>query len=335
MRRPHQHVMEDASYALLESLLPPDWIVRRLPKDYGVDLEIELVDAGVVTGNRIWVQMKSSKSVRHSVVTYDATDFSPSVGNQLGRVTAQYIPFRLSTPFLKYSLQCPFPLLLFVADLDNREVYFLPLRNEIEENVSSRTPAWRARRTSTVRVPINNALSSEAKRNFFGLRWFAMEPARMYALALLGEHYHELQYRARLSGYQIGDGWIDGGEERELRKSLEVARSYLVLALEMDVLFGERGIYPIGNPRDSNDISIGTWLLRGVDSAYSALNMLDDATFTLVTMGHELGIVHHATNLLSTAIAEYQDYRAKFLLTEQGTIIAALFGSMIAQNQDE
>ena len=41
MKRPRQHVMEDASGRLFHSLLPEEWIVRPILKDYGVDFEVE------------------------------------------------------------------------------------------------------------------------------------------------------------------------------------------------------------------------------------------------------------------------------------------------------
>jgi hypothetical protein len=52
MKRPRQHVMEDASGRLFQSLLPEEWIVRPIAKDYGVDFEVELVDQKIVSGDR-------------------------------------------------------------------------------------------------------------------------------------------------------------------------------------------------------------------------------------------------------------------------------------------
>ena len=60
MRRPSQHVVEDRAKRLIREILPVEWIVRNLPKDYGVDFEIEMVDANFVTGNRVWVQSKGT-----------------------------------------------------------------------------------------------------------------------------------------------------------------------------------------------------------------------------------------------------------------------------------
>jgi uncharacterized protein DUF4365 len=71
MKRPIEHVMEDQAEQLIRQLLPDKWIVRNVPKDYGVDLEIEIVDQDFVTGNRIWIQSKAAKSLKAQVFDYD------------------------------------------------------------------------------------------------------------------------------------------------------------------------------------------------------------------------------------------------------------------------
>jgi hypothetical protein len=63
VKRPDQHIIDERAQRLLaHQLLPPEWIVRTLPKDCGVDFEIESVDQHVVSGNRVWVQLKGHDS---------------------------------------------------------------------------------------------------------------------------------------------------------------------------------------------------------------------------------------------------------------------------------
>jgi hypothetical protein len=37
VKRPRQHVLGEMGEKLVERLLPSEWIVRKIPKDYGVD----------------------------------------------------------------------------------------------------------------------------------------------------------------------------------------------------------------------------------------------------------------------------------------------------------
>ena len=115
--------MEKQSVQLLEQLIPDEWIARPIhPPDYGVDLEIELVDQTVVTGKRIWVQMKAIERAKFRAISHDAVN------------GIDCVPFPLSTKEMQYSLECSFPLLLFIADLRSREIYWLPIRDEVTTN---------------------------------------------------------------------------------------------------------------------------------------------------------------------------------------------------------
>src|SRR5205823_2077042 len=128
MKRPVQHVMEDKAGILLRRLLPPEWIVRPIARDYGIDYEVELVDEDVVTGNRIWVQLKgvAGVEVREARFEFEKRYFK-SAGSKpaVETVTVPYVAFSIETKELLYSLRCPFPLLLFVADLSSDEIYWL------------------------------------------------------------------------------------------------------------------------------------------------------------------------------------------------------------------
>lgn len=107
---------------------------------------------------------------------------------------------------IDYAGQCHFPLLLVLVDFAASDAF------------------WRGTGTS---------------RDFDGM---PVEAGRMYGLATLHHYHHELHYHGRLSGYSIGDGFIDDGEEDELLRSLELARQYCEDALKLDILFGEKGV---------------------------------------------------------------------------------------------
>jgi hypothetical protein len=199
--------MEDASEQVLKSALPAEWIVRPIAKDYGVDYEIELVDQDVVSGNRIWVQLKSAEKVERRTARYKVADKFPDLksdGN--GNICAEYVSFSLSIKEIEYSQKCHFPLLLVLVDLSDGEAYWVPIRDEVNHNLNLPEIHRSKQKSATLRIPVWNSLSAERKRDYSGLRWFALEPGRMYAFSILHHFYHEFQYEGRLSGYSIGDG---------------------------------------------------------------------------------------------------------------------------------
>lgn len=67
--RPQQHQLEDYSIIQFKQLLPNSWIIREKGKDYGIDLEIEIVDAnGNLSGEVFFVQMKATNSDKLSII---------------------------------------------------------------------------------------------------------------------------------------------------------------------------------------------------------------------------------------------------------------------------
>lgn len=311
MKRPRAHVIEDESEDIFKSFLPNEWIVRKKPKDYGIDYEVEIVEGDVVTGNRFWFQLKGTESI--AVRTHRLTIPEEFKEDLVGReyLDVKYIAFKADAKLLKYALRCDFPLLLGVIDVPGKEVYWLPLRDEIEGNVKPNNPGWKEQKSVTVRIPMHNTFSEEKKRDYYGLRWYAMEPARMRAFATMHHYYHELQYESRLSGYVIGEGFIDYSEEAELIQSLRAAKSYLQMALQLDSLFGERGL----------DICICVTkplMEEGLKACDQLLQDIPEGRVSFLPTSMLIGKVSHAVSLMPTCISMYQDFRKRFIFTEEG-----------------
>lgn len=97
-KRPRTHVLETKSKAYFISSMPSEWIHRNVSLDYGLDLNIEIVERGKVTGNNFSVQLKS-------------TDRS------LLRTKTPFVRLKCST--LNYMLSRPEPVMIvYYSSLD-------------------------------------------------------------------------------------------------------------------------------------------------------------------------------------------------------------------------
>jgi hypothetical protein len=141
----------------------------------------------------------------------------------------------------------------------------------------------------------------------------------MYAFARLHYFVHEFRYKARLSGYSVGDGWVDDGEAAELRDSLLLAKEYLGEALGLDVVFSSVGGAPSAMYSHLREL-----MEVGQASATRALELLTNETYTFLEMCVSLGQVSHGVDMLSTAISSYDGYRTRYLLVEANVVWRAV-----------
>lgn len=61
--RSRTHILEEESLFELKKILPTDWVIREKPKDYGIDVEIEIFTSkGKYTSIVFWIQLKATDS---------------------------------------------------------------------------------------------------------------------------------------------------------------------------------------------------------------------------------------------------------------------------------
>lgn len=294
MKRPRSHVIEDESEEILKLFLPREWIIRKIPKDYGVDYEVEIVENGVVTGKRFWLQLKGTESITIRHTPFSNLDMTPK----------QYVAFQADTKLLKYSLRCDFPLLLGVVDVQQKQGFWLPLRDEIEANLEPRNPDWREQKTAMVRIPVQNSFSRAKESDYYGFRWYSMDLARMRALAILHHYYHELEYKLPMElSMEI--------DEEELIDILTTTKSYIKMALNLDCLFGTNGI-------DIFIIQAKPKMEAGLEACDEWIRAIKEGERAFLLEAALFGRVTGAVNLMSTCISMYKEFKWKFLFEEDG-----------------
>lgn len=115
--RPKQHISETASFKLFASKVPDNWIIREVTeRDYGIDCYIELVsDDNKLTGDLVLIQLKSRESINWTKDNY-------------------YTISGIEMTTSNYWWQFAVPVFIFLADLENQNVYFISIHNYIRQN---------------------------------------------------------------------------------------------------------------------------------------------------------------------------------------------------------
>src|SRR5690348_9937170 len=116
-QRVPQHVSETESFVIFSDKLPKNWIIRQVTeRDYGIDCYLELVsDNNELTGELALIQLKSRQGIVWTKADYYAisdVDIATSI----------------------YWFKFQVPVFLFVADVTNKELYFVGARNYIKRN---------------------------------------------------------------------------------------------------------------------------------------------------------------------------------------------------------
>lgn len=150
MKRPKQHEIDTQAQRILQSKIPPNWVLREQHPDYGIDYEIEVYYKDNPAGIWFRIQLKGTEQCRES---------EDSIS----------IPFE--TDKIEYYLsKVPFPVFLFVVQVQKKEIYWLFLQKYVNEILKVENPEWMKQNSVTIRIPKTNRfytnyteIESEAK----------------------------------------------------------------------------------------------------------------------------------------------------------------------------
>ncbi len=141
MKRPHQHEIDDKACALLKLALPDGWVYRELPKDYGIDGEVEVFCQGRSTGVFFKVQVKGTE--KPSFLTDGRT-----------------ISFPLRTDHASYFCdELLAPVFLMLVDIAERRIWWHAIQLDTDFVQRLGTARKRGNETITVHIDSENTLS--------------------------------------------------------------------------------------------------------------------------------------------------------------------------------
>jgi hypothetical protein len=195
--RSETHLSEDASEEIVKAQLPPEWVIRKLHPDYGVDVTIEVFERHgtriPAMGEFLFVQLKSTSDVqkanyeirRRGNVEKAPDDESGSITHDLDVI--RYV-LDVDT-FDNARLMGPStPLMLFLVDVVSSEVYYLCLTDYYDKILEPRGFDFAKQNSVTVYIPRANRLSAPVSIEV--MRFYACR-AKLYAMFNLAQ----FQYR--------------------------------------------------------------------------------------------------------------------------------------------
>jgi hypothetical protein len=140
-QRPRQHVLEDESRKFVKSVLPPEWIVTDISNDYGVDLDVEIVEQTYVMGVHFSMQLKSTDDVKIT--------------------KAGFISFSCRTSTLRYFLEKVEHIVFLVYDAKNQVGYWIWIKDYLTNDLA-KNKKWKKQTTTTIKIPKKNLFTHKS-----------------------------------------------------------------------------------------------------------------------------------------------------------------------------
>lgn len=194
-QRPRSHVLETRSEAYLLTCVPPEWIVRDVSHDYGLDKNVEIVDSGAVTGKNFSIQLKATD---RSFASGD----SPSVS--------------ITTSALQYMANRPEPVMIILYSDAGGQAYWV-WRHQLDISIRSEQQSATVRfmREQTLATVDWHSIQSEV---FSFLARPSVDPATVSRLERFGRYYIDLSRAGILLKEEVDrlDALINDPEGREV-----------------------------------------------------------------------------------------------------------------------
>ena len=140
-QRPRTHVLEIESQKFVESILPTEWIVTKPPLDYGIDLDVEIVEKTFVTGIHFLMQLKSTDKIQ---------------------ITKKgFVIYSCETSTLRYFLAQNEQVIFLVYDAKSKTGYWIWIKDYIT-NELAKNKKWKKQKTVTVKIPKDNLFTEKS-----------------------------------------------------------------------------------------------------------------------------------------------------------------------------
>lgn len=223
-----QQIVGDRGELIAKTAFPNTWVVRDLPSDYGLDLNIEVFGRGegsdrlLTTGQHLYAQVKSTGEGLSSAYVGGSRLLTPSVPMKTINTVA--------------AMGAAVPVLLLYVDVQTKAVYWLCLNDYIDKVLRPGSPDYSKSDSVTVYIDPRNLLDSESDR--FWMVEALSQRAKLYAAFHLFTHMYTLaKHRIRKWHYSDDIRIPDGMEPQILGSDPEMQHlaGLLDQAVAMDI----------------------------------------------------------------------------------------------------
>lgn len=176
---------------------PPEWVVRPIPDDYGLDLELEVFHALPSESGEKKYQTRGE----HLYLQVKTTDKFTFAGQDNGDGSSAVLKFSLETSTLRLveAMGASVPVVLLVVDRAELKVFYVCLNDYISKTLASSKPTWREQKDITLKIPVKNQIKvTDTEFNplpHWGYFARLAQRSKIYSAANLLHHFSiELEY---------------------------------------------------------------------------------------------------------------------------------------------
>lgn len=171
-QRVSQHIMESDSFEVIKPFIPKDWVIRPFNNpDYGVDLVLEIFDpveggGAEVLGEYLYIQVKSEKKIQikkeriYSVGNVAKGEWKEDKNSYMEIDVIKYV-LDTNTIFTVQQSGAGVSVILFVVDLEIKQVYFVCLNDYIDKIILPKDPDYVRQEDYTITIPTSNCLTNQ------------------------------------------------------------------------------------------------------------------------------------------------------------------------------
>lgn len=202
-RRVLSSIMEDESYQILRTTLPQEWVLHKYSPDYGIDLVVETFEfidekqtVAETLGEFFFVQLKSQKSVTKKLLTvnrrYNVEKNYIDFSNDKSEIEVIAFKIDINELLTVQSMGYATPTILFLVDLETKNIYFICLNDYIEKILLPNKTFSKNNKTVTIYIPETNNLSN--KECIYHLSFLARRSKLFGAFNKFNYQRHELEH---------------------------------------------------------------------------------------------------------------------------------------------
>jgi len=185
-------MMEEDSFSVIRDKLPKEWVLHDYRPDYGIDLVVELfefVDSSKkiaeTLGEHIYVQVKSMQNAKiETIRVFQRTNVEKSAPDydKSKYFDIEVIKFVLDTSELLtiQSMGAAVPVLLFLVDLKDNELYYLCLNDYIDKILLHEDPEYGKKQSKTLLIPKKNKINHNDGDTLIPIQFYAKR-AKLYS----------------------------------------------------------------------------------------------------------------------------------------------------------